>query len=169
MKRILCLTLTYAPVLTSLGCSSYSIRPGIWEMSFHQVERADTGAPLAIPSRLARVVVEARAEPDTLKPEVIEVAEIFYVGSASGGESGERAPVGPKSLFAEISAHGEQEKVFQVLPKRRDEDWTFILVGVIVDPETIRGTRLDAKINEQSTVPFHGGPGSWSMRWIRDE
>lgn len=173
MKQLLSMTWLGVAAFLLPGCSGYSIRPGIWEINYYNVARVDTGEPLSIPSRLAQVTVQAadsaQDQGQSDRPDVIEVVEITYLGKTDTGVQGEGAVMAPKSLFAEISGGGEREKVFYVLPKRRDRDWTFTLVGVVVSDELIQGTRLDARINEQGSVPFHGGTGSWSMKWLRDE
>ena len=149
----------------SAGCSSHSLRPGIWEINFHNVIRTDTGEPLVLPKREARLEIDW-AKKDK-EPDVIEEVAINYVRPTTGGSTGEAAPVAPNPMFADVESREEREKLFRL--KGQDEHWIWRMGGLIRDSETVVGTRVDARIRSTSLTAFEGGAGSWSMRWLRDK
>lgn len=161
----LLLCLPFASGLTS--CSSHSLRPGIWEITIHDVHRMDTNEPLIIPKREARLEIDwAKRDKD---PDVIEEVALDYIASTAGtGETtAAGSPPSPKSMFADIESREErEEKIFRL--KAEDGYWIWRMSGVIRNSEHIFGTRFDARILRSSLTAFEGGSGSWSMRWLRD-
>ena len=148
------------------GCASHSMRPGVWEFNF-RIERIQNRAPL--PAQTQEVFVEVewaadQAEPPK-DPSVQEVALISPLRRRPTLDPASKLPrLGIRSMYAEIEVHSDR-RIFKV-PLHSEKDWAWQLLGVVENPESIKGTRFDARILHVDNAEFEG---TWSMQWVRDE
>lgn len=134
-------------LLAGAGCSSHSIREGIWSLTF-DARDFQSQEPVEVPSWKVRVSVDWSEE----KPGA-EAVEIERLGAS-----------GPKShrfMYGTIPEGGE----FLSIDLAMDRFWVFAMYGEIRSEERIAGREFLAKNKEDSQTAFHG---SWQMRWLSD-
>jgi|SoiMethySBSTD1v2_1073268.scaffolds.fasta_scaffold18903_6 hypothetical protein len=153
---------------SAAGCSSYAVRPGIWELNI-QVERSQNKEPLQVRTKEVRVSVGSSRETES-RPDVTEVIGIAAVEPAASepqtpGEH--RKPVFREEMFGEIERREERETTITI--SHRDKDWNWRMSGIVADKEHVKGTHFTAVARTVKNLTLEGGVGSWSMRWLRDE
>ena len=134
-------------LLAGAGCSSHSIREGIWSLTFDALD-VHSREPVDVWSGKVRVSVDWSEE----KPGA-EAVEIERLGAS-----------GPKShrfMYGTIPEGGE----FLSIDIAMDRFWVFVMYGEIRSEERIRGREFLAKNREDPQTEFYG---SWEMRWLSD-
>lgn len=143
----------------TLGCTSTTIREGIWELSLDLQDATTHERWDFIPRHIVKVLVEKDETGGS------EVAEISFLPQEDAGARGASnlAPLLP-NLYADIRARsrGEPPSV-QILGS--DKQWDFSLRGVVRSPEFIEGRHAGARLKgTRENVVLEG---VWSLRWLR--
>lgn len=158
----------FLPLLIALlgsGCSSFSVRPGIWELSF-EVERMDTKDPLVVPRREVRVIVGALTVDG--QPEIREGIDIEALDSGATSEVKTGVPYSGrdlKKLLGNIAFQEGHEPAVSI--RHKEPRWDFAMLGLVKNPEWIAGTQFRGKI--LFTDPPVMFDGTWNMKWVREE
>ena len=167
LARIALAPLFMALLSSQSGCSSPSVREGIWELSFN-LQRSENREPLPIPPREVRISIEYEA--DESSGEVKELVEIVE-NTGSDKENGrkKRSGVEPnptlRPLYGEIPAVPDGRKKM-LFVEHRDDDWFWRMAGVVANPELIRGTNFMARAHGFENLRAEG---KWLLKWLRDE
>ncbi|MBI4603722.1 MAG: hypothetical protein HY721_17345 [Planctomycetes bacterium] len=144
----------------SMGCSSHTIRAGIWKLTYTDVHKALTHEPLPMPSHHAAVRLAWVKDPE--EPRHIEDVELVSVAMSS--PYGHKPPEAP--IYGEIWQSGQGPPT--ILIRCREADWNLRLEGHVRSPESVAGTRLEARMRgaqaDQGTFE-----GTWRMEWLREE
>ena len=135
----------------SVGCSNYSVRPGVWELTFEDTIFSETGESAAgvIPSR--RVVVKVQSGGDG---DVIEIIEISPAKS--------NPDVLP--MYADVELDGIRGIPKIKITHSRDPQWIWNMHGFVRDEHYVEGTQFHARYRYKPT----GLEGTWTMKWLED-
>ena len=161
--------LTIAIALGSLasGCASYSLQPGIWELSYTAEDEA-TGEPVAIPKVKVQLFIEEADEPDLaaskeLTSDQIEQVELRPLERFDA--SGKRLTAkGLKPIFAYVFERNHA-KYLRSHPRSHDDDYSFLYEGRIDDEHTVTGIRFYAR-HKRERISLRG---IWSLRFLGEE
>lgn len=143
----------------TVGCTTTTIREGIWELSLDLEDAMTHERWDFLPRHLVRVFVEKNETGDG------EVAEISFLpqDDARPPEAPKLAPLLP-NLYADIRPRSRGEPPsFQILGS--DKQWEFSLRGVVRSPEYVEGSHAGARLKgtRQNVVL----EGVWALRWLR--
>lgn len=125
-----------------LGCSSHSIRNGIWRLSY-DLDDVKAKVPVSFEPKRVRVTVD-------------------WSDEIAGAEAVELENLDDRlRIYGYILEGGEEFTV----KLGQDASWVFSLWGKVRDRETIDGHDLLAKSRASATTALRG---RWKMIWIGD-
>ena len=142
------LTLLFACV--AFGCSSYSVRDGIWELSF-QAQVHESRVEFPLPNREVRVTDEA--DESVPKNEIVEIALV-------GTDSDTLVP-----MYGEIPPPAEESEA-KIFINHRDATWIWRMFGIVRSEELIEGTEFMARAHQFESYVLEG---RWRLKWLREE
>ncbi|MBN1441741.1 MAG: hypothetical protein JXA90_03480 [Planctomycetes bacterium] len=156
--RTLSLLALLAP-LAAAGCSSHSLRSGIWELSV-QAQDYETHEAVEIPPREVRLAIEWDDENAGL-----EAVELEMLGSDE--------PLRFRSIYGQVKSIGAEaglasdatDRVFHV-PRAGDTFWQFNMIGEVKSDTLVSGTRFMARHKQHDKQIL---TGRWELKWLRDE
>ena len=153
MNGRLIFLLTVLPLCVSVGCSSYTLREGIWELSF-QAQRHENRLEFPLVDREVRISVEV-ADPDEqgIEKEIVEIAVLDEDDN----------PLVP--MYGEITPT-EEERAAKLRLNHRDADWIWRMFGFVRSDELVEGTEFMARAHQYEDIVLEG---RWRLRWLRDE
>jgi len=135
----------------SVGCSNFSVRPGVWELTFEDVVFSETGESAAdvIDSRRVLVLVESAENSD-----VIEVIEI-----SPAKKNSKLLP-----MYADVELDGLRGIPKVKITHDQDPEWVWNMHGFVRDEFFIEGTQFHGRHRYRSMAL----EGAWSMKWLED-
>lgn len=164
MKRRILASLVCLGLPWIAGCKSYSIREGVWELSFDLQETLTRETWDFIPRHLVKIQVEPAEDGEG------ETAEITFLSheDAAGPASGHRPRLASlvPNLYADIRYRDRgQPPSIQIVGY--DAHWEFSMRGVVRNSEYIEGRHAGARARGTRRPVIL--EGTWSLRWLRPE
>ena len=133
----------------SVGCTSYSVRPGLWELRFEHVIFSETEEPAELPTRRVRVLIDD--SPDATIREVIEISP--------AQSSPDLLP-----MYADVENDRKRGIPKVKITHEGDPNWIWNMHGYVRSDRLIEGTQFHARHRYRPTAL----EGTWVLKWLSD-